>query len=483
MKTLYSLRRFYPVETLFNGTLAVAGRDQETTGFAWWAGNARLINLSGKLLGAHVAHAGLIVFWAGAMNLFEVAHFVPEKPMYEQGLILLPHLATLGWGVGPGGEVIDTFPYFVSGVLHLISSAVLGFGGIYHALLGPETLEESFPFFGYVWKDRNKMTTILGIHLILLGIGAFLLVFKALYFGGVYDTWAPGGGRCKKNYQLDPLPKCYIWLFTKILLWGRRVDCKCGRFRRYNWRACLVRFHLYIWRNLAYLNQTLCMGSPCTCMVGGGLLVLKFRCFIRFWFHCLLLCLVQYYGVSKWVLWAHWTRSFSSSSIYFSSKRPTSWGKRGICSRTYRFRYISNAFPDWRSHFWRRNYAFLGSACSLVRTSKGSQRFRLEWVEKRHTTLARTTFCGIYDSCSFRFFKFGGWRSYRDQCSKLCFSEKLVSYFSFCSRILPIRRSFMARGKSSCSCSRIWKRNLSRFLTCSFHDSSKLRQGIQCLCF
>ncbi|KAL8240658.1 hypothetical protein R6Q59_014013, partial [Mikania micrantha] len=57
-----------------------AGRDQETTGFAWWAGNARLINLSGKLLGAHVAHAGLIVFWAGAMNLFEVAHFVPEKP-------------------------------------------------------------------------------------------------------------------------------------------------------------------------------------------------------------------------------------------------------------------------------------------------------------------------------------------------------------------------------------------------------------------
>ncbi|XLR37696.1 hypothetical protein S83_022356 [Arachis hypogaea] len=55
----------------------------QTTGFAWWAGNARLINLSGKLLGAHVAHAGLIVFWAGAMNLFEVAHFVPEKPMYE----------------------------------------------------------------------------------------------------------------------------------------------------------------------------------------------------------------------------------------------------------------------------------------------------------------------------------------------------------------------------------------------------------------
>jgi hypothetical protein len=30
-------------------------------------------------------------------------------------------------------EVLDTFPYFASGVLHLISSEVLGFGGIYHS--------------------------------------------------------------------------------------------------------------------------------------------------------------------------------------------------------------------------------------------------------------------------------------------------------------------------------------------------------------
>ena len=184
----------------------IAGRDQPSTGFAWWSGNARLINLSGKLLGAHVAHAGLIVFWTGAMTLFEVAHFVPDKPLYEQGFILLPHLATLGWGVGPGGEVINTFPYFVVGVLHLISSAVLGLGGVYHALRGPEVLEEYSSFFGYDWKDKNQMTNIIGYHLILLGCGALLLVLKACVFGGVYDTWAPGGGdvRVITNPTLNP---------------------------------------------------------------------------------------------------------------------------------------------------------------------------------------------------------------------------------------------------------------------------------------
>ncbi|MEP0695740.1 MAG: hypothetical protein ABJC65_01350 [Nitratireductor sp.] len=44
---------------------------------------------------------------------------------------------------------------------------------MYHSLIGPDTLEESFPFFGYDWRDKNKMTSILGIHLIFLGLGAY----------------------------------------------------------------------------------------------------------------------------------------------------------------------------------------------------------------------------------------------------------------------------------------------------------------------
>ncbi len=151
------------------------------------AGNARLVDLSGKLLGAHVAHAGLIVFWAGAITLFEVSRFDPTRPMYEQGLIVLPNLARLGLGVGADGTITDTYPFFAVGAIHLISSAFLGAGGIFHALRGPEKLEEKFPFFGYDWKDANKMTDILGIHLVLLGIGALMLVAKATLFGGLYD--------------------------------------------------------------------------------------------------------------------------------------------------------------------------------------------------------------------------------------------------------------------------------------------------------
>ena len=182
--------------------------------YDWLAGNARFVNLSGKLLGAHVAHAGLIVLWAGAMTLFELSKLDPSVPMYEQGLILLPHLASLGIGVGAGGEIVDTYPYFAIGVVHLISSAVLGAGGLYHALLGPDVLTEdnSFSgFFGYDWTDKNKMTSIIGIHLILLGLGAWLLVGKALFWSGLYDP-AVADVRVVVNPTLNPV-KIFSYLF------------------------------------------------------------------------------------------------------------------------------------------------------------------------------------------------------------------------------------------------------------------------------
>ena len=128
--------------------------------YSWWAGNARFINLSGKFLGAHVVHTALIIFWCGSMTLFELSHFLREKPLYEQGFILLPHLATLALCVGPGGEVTEIYSYFVIGALHLLSSAILGLGGLYHAIFGPETLQETANgfLFGYQWQDRFRIT-------------------------------------------------------------------------------------------------------------------------------------------------------------------------------------------------------------------------------------------------------------------------------------------------------------------------------------
>ncbi|MGD1942180.1 MAG: chlorophyll a/b binding light-harvesting protein [Leptolyngbyaceae cyanobacterium] len=164
------------------------GWSYETTtevGAPLLAGNSRFKDLSGRLLGAHVAHAGLIVLWAGAMTLFELSRFDPSLPMYDQNLILLPHLASLGIGIGDGGMVVDTYPYYAIAMGHLVSSAVLGAGGIYHAVLGPERLKQSG--FGYDWQDGDMMTSILGIHLVLLWMGALLLVLKATQFGGVYD--------------------------------------------------------------------------------------------------------------------------------------------------------------------------------------------------------------------------------------------------------------------------------------------------------
>ncbi len=244
---------------------------EDATGIPWWSGNARLTDISGKLLGAHVAHAGLIVFWAGAITLFEISRFDLSQPMSEQGLILLPHLATLGWGVGADGAIVDTYPYFVIGALHLISAAFLGFGGIYHSLWGPTYLENKSEFFGYQWQDTNKMTDIIGIHLFLLGLGAFLLVAKAMFFGGLYDpgisdvrtvtnpTLNPAiifgylFGAVGKNWiagvdNLEDVVGGHIWIGAILIL---------GSIWHINTKPFSWTKNLFVWSGEAYLSYSL----------------------------------------------------------------------------------------------------------------------------------------------------------------------------------------------------------------------------------
>lgn len=160
--------------------------------YPWWAGNARLTNLSGTFLTAHIAHAAIVAFSIGALILLEINRYSPDRPMSEQGLFLLPRLATQGWSQVSDGQVTDTYPFFAFGVVLLVSAAVFTAGTLFHRSQVPASLEESKnPLarqYHFSWDDPKKLSFILGNHLIFLGIGALLLVAKAMFFGGLYDA-------------------------------------------------------------------------------------------------------------------------------------------------------------------------------------------------------------------------------------------------------------------------------------------------------
>ena len=99
--------------------------------YDWYAGNSGVVGRSGKFIAAHAAHAGLMMFWAGAFGLFELARYDAGIPMGAQKAIVLPHLAGIGIGGIENGVITEPYGIVVICTLHLIFSAVLGAGGLF----------------------------------------------------------------------------------------------------------------------------------------------------------------------------------------------------------------------------------------------------------------------------------------------------------------------------------------------------------------
>ncbi|GCE65144.1 chlorophyll a/b binding light-harvesting protein [cyanobiont of Ornithocercus magnificus] len=172
--------------------------------YDWWAGNSGVARRSGLFIAAHAAHAGLIMFWAGAFTLFEIAHYDLSVPMGHQGLILIPHLASLGIGLSDAGAEINFEPYVAVAAFHLVSSAVLGAAGAWHILRAPKDLADAegrAKKFDFKWDDPKQLTLILGHHLIFLGLGVIAFVEWAKRHG-IYDTAIGAVRKVEPNIDL-----------------------------------------------------------------------------------------------------------------------------------------------------------------------------------------------------------------------------------------------------------------------------------------
>jgi len=103
-----------------------------------------------------------------------------------------------------------------------------------------------------------------------------LLVFKAMFFGGVYDTWAPGGGDVRMITNPTLSPAVIFGYLTARSVWWRGLDHRCqfnGRHHRgHIWVGLICIFggiwhvitkpfgwvrRAFIWNGEAYLSYSL----------------------------------------------------------------------------------------------------------------------------------------------------------------------------------------------------------------------------------
>ncbi|KGG16381.1 MULTISPECIES: chlorophyll a/b binding light-harvesting protein [unclassified Prochlorococcus] len=181
--------------------------------YDFWAGNASVTNRSGRFIASHAAHTGMIAFGAGSNTLFELSRFDPSLPMGDQGLIFLPHLASVGIGFDEAGVWTGAGVVTIA-IVHLILSMVYGAGGLMHAIYFPDDMQKSNVAqarkFKLEWDNPDNQTFILGHHLILFGLACAWFVEWARIHG-IYD---PAIGAVRQvNYNLD-----------LSMIWERQVN-------------------------------------------------------------------------------------------------------------------------------------------------------------------------------------------------------------------------------------------------------------------
>ena len=180
--------------------------------YGWWVGNSVVTNKSSRFIGSHVAHTGLIAFTAGANTLWELARFNPDIPMGHQGMVSIPHLASLGIGFDQAGAWTGQDVAFV-GIFHLICSFVYALAGLLHSVVFSEDTQNSSGLFAddrpehrqaarfkLEWDNPDNQTFILGHHLVFFGVANIWFVEWARVHG-IYDPAIEAIRQV--NYNLD----------------------------------------------------------------------------------------------------------------------------------------------------------------------------------------------------------------------------------------------------------------------------------------
>ena len=176
--------------------------------YKWWAGNSVVTNRSGRFIASHIGHTGLICFAAGGSTLWELARYNPEIPMGHQSSLFLAHLASIGIGFDEAGVWTGVGVAAIA-ILHLVFSMVYGGGGLLHAVLFEENVEDSQVLqaqkFKLQWDNPDNQTFILGHHLIFFGVACVWFVEWARIHG-IYD---PAVGAIRQvEYDLN---LSHIW--------------------------------------------------------------------------------------------------------------------------------------------------------------------------------------------------------------------------------------------------------------------------------